>query len=100
MADTDVKIVVEIKNYIELHGGNYLSWYVGLAENPEIELIAHGVNLDLDRYIYLPATCMEDARSVEQYFVTRLGTDGDIGGRDEKALTIYAYKKTKSTKPR
>ena len=56
--------------------------------------------MDLDRYIYLTATCVGDAKSVEQYFVTRLGTDGDIGGRDEKALTIYAYKKTKSTKPR
>ena len=25
MAESDIKIVVEIKNYIELHGGNYPS---------------------------------------------------------------------------
>jgi hypothetical protein len=100
MADTDVKIVVAIKNYIELHGGNYLSWYVGRAEHPEEKLVDHGVTLDLDRYIYLTATCIDDAKSVEQYFVTRLGTDGHArGGNGGKALSIYAYKKNPATQP-
>ncbi|MDH4211777.1 MAG: hypothetical protein OEV79_10075 [candidate division WOR-3 bacterium] len=100
MAESDIKIVVEIKNYIEQHGGNYPFWYVGLAEQPEEELIARGVNLDLDRYVYLTAACMEDAKNVKQYFITRLGTDGDPRGIvDQKALNVYAYKKNASTHP-
>ena len=100
MAETDVKIIVQIKDCIEQCGGNYPSWYVGLAEYPEEKLDAHSVNLDKDRYIYLTATCIEDARSIEHYFVTRMGTDGDTrGSNDEKALSIYAYEKSATTNP-
>jgi hypothetical protein len=100
MADSDVKIVVQIKSYIEQNGGNYRAWYVGLAEHPEEQLISHGVNLDEHQYIHRTATCMEDARSIRQYFVTRLGTDGDSNDDvDLKALSIYAYKKSQATHP-
>ena len=100
MVDTDVKIVVQIKNFIEQYGGQYPSWYVGIAEYPEEKLIDHGVNLDKNHYIYQAATCVEDARSVKQYFVIRLGTDGDTRDSvDEKALSTYAYKKSASTHP-
>lgn len=100
MADTDVKIVVQIKNYIEQHGGHYPTWYVGRAVNPEEKLVDHGVNLDEDRYICRTAMRAEDATGVAQYFVTRLGTDGQVrSGNGGKALSIYAYKKNQSTHP-
>jgi hypothetical protein len=100
MADTDVKIVIQIKNYIEQHGGHYPSWYVGRAEDPEEKLLDHKVNLDEGRYICKTAECVEDATSVAQYFVARLGTDGHVGsGNGGKALSIYAYKKSRSTDP-
>jgi len=100
MADTDVKIVIQIKNYIEQHGGHYPSWYVGRAEDPEEKLVDHGVNLDKGRFIYLTAACVDDAISVEQYFVTRLGTDGHVrDSNGEKILNVYAYKKNPSTDP-
>jgi hypothetical protein len=100
MAISDIKIVIEVKNYIDQHGGNYYEWFVGLAENPEEKLIAHGVNLDLDRYTYQTATSIEDARCVERYFVYRLGAEGSTYPyTDEKAFSVYAYKKTPSTQP-
>ncbi|MBE0434125.1 hypothetical protein IBX73_11770, partial [candidate division WOR-3 bacterium] len=74
MEYADIKIVVEIKNYIDLHGGDYPNWYVGRAVDPKEKLAEHSVNLDLDDYVFLPAASLEDAEGVEQYFVTRLGT--------------------------
>jgi hypothetical protein len=100
MAETDVKIVVQIKSYIEQHGGNYPSWYVGLAEHPEEQLISHGVNLDQDPCIFRTATCLEDAKSVKQYFTTHLGTHEDSNSNDnDNALSVYAYKKSRATHP-
>jgi hypothetical protein len=100
MDASDIKIVVEIKNYIDQHGGDFRFWYVGLAESPEEKLIYHGVNLDMDRYIYVTAACLEDAKNVKQYFIAGLGVDGDPGALvDPKALSVYAYKKNASTHP-
>ena len=100
MAETDIKIIVKIKHYIDQHGGNYLFWYVGRAEYPAEKLIDHGVDLDKDRFIYLAATSIGDAKSVVRYFVRRLGTDGKVPNNNgEEALSIYAYKKSPSTCP-
>jgi len=100
MAETDVKIIVKIKNYIEQHGGDFPSWYVGLGAYPQEKLLAHGVNLNQDPCIYLTAVSAENARNVERYFVGHLGTDADTHEcTDENALSVYAYKKTLSTHP-
>jgi hypothetical protein len=100
MSISDIKIVVEMKNYIDQHGANSAQWYVGLAEYPAEVLLDHGVNTDEGEFIYLTATCREDAESIAQYFVTRLGTDGEVpSNNNEEALSIYAYKKTPSTQP-
>jgi hypothetical protein len=100
MEYADIKIVVEIKNYVELHGGDYSDWYVGRAVNPRERLIEHGVNLDCDHYIYLSAARLEDAGGIEQYFVTRMGTDGNvIGYGDLNGIYVYAYEKSITTRP-
>lgn len=100
MEYADIKIVVEIKNYMDLHGGDYRSWYVGRAINPTKKLLEHSVNLDLDDYIYLTADSLEDAIGIEQYFVTRLGTDGNvIGYGDENGIYVYAYRKSITNRP-
>ena len=100
MAETDVKIIVKIKNYIDQHGGDYSSWYVGLAQYPEEKLMSHGVKLDRDPCIYLTAESTKDARNVERYFIGHLGTDANTREcTDENALGVYAYKKNPSTHP-
>lgn len=100
MAVSDINIVIEIQHYIVQHGGYYPFWYMGLAEHPEKKLKDHGVNLVLDHFKYLTATCLEDANAVKEYFVKRLGTDGDPrDGTDPKALSVYVYKKSISTRP-
>jgi hypothetical protein len=58
------------------------------------------VNLDKDPCVSRTAACVEDAISVERYFIAHLGTDGGIhDSADDKALSVYAYKKTASTHP-
>jgi hypothetical protein len=100
MVSSDINTAVEIKNFIDQPGGDYYEWYVGLAENPKEKLVAHGVNLDLDRYIFQTATSIEDARNIEKYFVCRLGAEGSTYPyTGEKALSVYACKKTPSTQP-
>ncbi len=100
MEHEDIEISVEIKKYIDLHGGDYPKWFVGRAEHPEEALILHGVNLEVDHCIYLTATSLEEAKSVEHYFVTHLRTEGDIhNSSNKKALSIYAYEKGKTTRP-
>ena len=100
MAESDVRIVAQIKSYIEQHGGNYPAWYVGLAEHPEERLMSHGVNLDQDPCIFRTASCVDDAKSVRQYFTTHLGTHGDPDNSDnENALSVYAYRKSRATHP-
>lgn len=100
MEYADIKIAVEVKNYMDLHGGDYRNWYVGRAINPTQKLFEHGVNLDLDHCIYLAAASLKDAEGIEQYFVTRLGTDGNvIGYGDENGIYVYAYKKSITTRP-
>lgn len=100
MEHDDIKIVAEIKSYIDLHGGDYPKWFVGRAEHPEEALITHGVNLELDHCIYLTAACLEEAKSVEYYFVTHLRTEGAAhSSSDKKALSVYAYEKSQTTRP-
>ena len=102
MGHEDIKIVIEIKNYIDLHGGDYTNWFVGRAQDPWERLAEHGIDPDLDHYIFLPAPCLDDAKGIEHYFVTRLGTDGHASGNGDEnghGLHVYAFKKNLLTRP-
>lgn len=100
MATIDTEIVVEIKSYIDQHGGDYPLWYVGLAEYPEEQLAYHGVNLDRNDYICLTAPSLEDAKTIKEFLIARFGLDGDpLDTNDPRALNVYTYRKSASTEP-
>lgn len=100
MAKTEAEIKAFIKNYIDQNGGDYPSWYVGIAENPKDRLIkGHEVDIDDDEWIFSTAESADAARSIEQYFVVFLRTDGGRGGGDENTRSVYAYKKSAHTNP-
>ncbi len=99
MAKLKETIKSEIKEYIENCGGNYSSWYVGIATSPKNRLFEdHNVDEKNDRWIYVLANSSDIAREIEKYFIEKLGTDGGTGGGDDSSKYVYAYKKTSSTK--
>lgn len=95
MAKPEEVVKKEIKEYIDKVGGLYNSWYVGIAEDPRERLFEeHNVDKDEDFWIYRECEDSDAARSVEDYFINVLGTDGETGGGDENTVYVYAYKKT------
>lgn len=87
--------VTDIKNYMASGGGSYNNWCVGVTASPKDRLFTdHGVEEKNDYWIYRQCDSSDTARKVEDYFVNTLGTKGDIGGGDESADYVYAYKIT------
>lgn len=94
------QIVSELMEYMQKYGGPASVWTVGITGNPQNRLfIDHGVNRQIDPWIYIPTVSAAVARNIESYFVNRLGTDGGTGGGDENSDYVYAYKKGSHTSP-
>jgi len=93
-------IISDIKNYMTKWGGSYSEWYVGIATKPRQRLFDdHKVNEKTDAWIHREAESADIARSIEDYFVNTLGTDGGTGGGDDSTRFVYAYKKKSHTDP-
>ena len=91
-------IIEKFKNYIAEKGGAYSDWYIGITSDIETRLFnAHNVNEQNDIWIYDNANTETSARSIEEYFVETLGTDGGTGGGDNTSIFVYAYKKNPHT---
>ena len=99
MANIKESIKVDIKAYIQKNGEAYSDWYVGIASDPRERLFnGHNVTEKGGAWIYREAENSSAAREVEAYFVNTLGTDGGSGGGDYSTKSVYAYKKTSTTK--
>ena len=99
MAKTNETIISEIKTFIAKWGGRYIDWYVGIASDPRQRLFNdHNVNEKIDGWIFREALNSESARSLEDYFINILKTDGGSGGGDYTTTFVYAYKKANHTK--
>jgi hypothetical protein len=94
------QIIEKISEHIKTRGGLPGEWYVGISGNPERRLsVNHKVDLEKDKWIYIPVNSDLEAREIEEYFVNRIGTDGGRGGGDNGARKVYAYKKAPHTEP-
>jgi hypothetical protein len=94
------ELIGKIKNHIADRGGSYSEWYVGIAKDPKQRLFKdHNVNEDTDKWIHVGASSSTVARNVEDYFVSKLGTDGGSGGGDSSTIHVYAYRKNSHTDP-
>jgi len=92
-------IVSAIKSYIDRNGGQYSSWYVGIASDPRNRLfVEHGVNETTGAWIYQKAETSSEAREIEEYLINTLGSDGGPGGGDYSTQYVYAYRKTINTR--
>jgi hypothetical protein len=94
------EIIEKISEHIKTRGGLPHDWYVGISQNPERRLpVNHKVDLEKDKWIFIPANSDQEAREIEEYFINSIGTDGKLGGGDNGAKKVYAYKKAPQTEP-
>lgn len=94
MPQQESSIVNDIVEYIRKTNTLSTDWYVGIAENAQARLFEeHGVNKDIDYWIYRECATADAARRVEQYFTTNYQTDGGSGGGSDASRFVYAYKK-------
>jgi hypothetical protein len=94
------EIIDEIKKYIIKSKGAYTRWYAGVSSNASNSLFnVHKVKEKGDRWIYQTAISPQVAREVEKYLIIVLRTDGEVGGGEEDATMVFAYKKAMHTDP-
>ncbi len=94
MPNVSSEIISDITDHIRNCGGDFSSWYVGIARdahNPVLQ--AHQLEERHDGLIYREAYTAASARSVPDYFVTQLGTVPDNTENPQDGKLIYAYKK-------
>ena len=91
----------EILAYIYELGGDFLDYYVGIAENPEQALFeTHKVDKTKDPWLYRQALSYTAARAIQDYFSSRLMVDGTmVINSNEDTDWVYVYKKSERTSP-
>jgi len=87
-----LQVLADIQGYIARNGGNYPSWYAGIACDPRDRLFTgHSVKEQGDYWIYRTCDSNDDARSVENTLL-RLGAKGGPCGGDNDTKAVYAYR--------
>jgi hypothetical protein len=90
----------EIKAHMDKEGSGYWNWYAGITGDPRTRLFTeHGVRESIDWYMWQCLQTADDARAVEDYLITTLGTSGGPGGGDDQSRCVYAYRKQWHTTP-
>lgn len=93
-------IVMDMKRFMDKYHYPYDKWFVVISEDPKIQLSqVHGVLPGHGACTHRPTPSAEVARIIVGQFIEKIGTDGSLDNGGEDARFIYAYKKTKNTKP-
>ena len=95
------QIKYEILAYIKEFGGDFSDYYVGVTDDPETALFQeHTVDRKKDPWLYKQALTFQAARTAQDYFLSRLKSDGArvIEGDDDTDC-VYVYKKSERTTP-
>ena len=99
MPQQESSVVNDIVGYIRRTNTPLTEWYVGIAEDAQAAVFeGHGVNKDMDYWIYRECFTADAARRVEQYLVVNYQTDGGSGGGSDASRFVYAYKKEPHTR--
>ena len=99
MQQQESSVANDIVHYIRKTNTPLTEWYVGIAEDAEARIFEeHGVNKDVDYWIYRECATADAARRVEQYFTTNYQTDGGSGVGSDASRFVYAYKKELHTR--
>lgn len=88
------RIIQDMKWFMNKHYFPYHMWYVGISEDPRVQV--PGVRGECIR---LRAPNADIARMVGMHFIEILGTDGNLDNSGEDARYIYAYRKSGHIRP-
>lgn len=91
------QIIDDIRQFILGCGGALEEWYVGRTWNPRKRLFAHhNVSERFDAWIYRHALSSEDARFIEQTFLSA-GCIGGTSSINDEAKFVFVYRATEVT---
>lgn len=95
------QIKFELLAYIKEFGGSFDDWYVGVAADPVGTMTSeHTVDRDDDIWIYKQALTFQACRTVQQYFIDKLNTDGTpVTAGTADTDCVYMFRKSQRTKP-
>ena len=92
-------IVMEILEFIQMEGGQPMTWYIGVTDDPKRRLFdEHQVHYQNDGWIYRTAVSAVEAQRVKEYFL-EYGLDGGKGSEHPDSRAVYVYRKSVSTEP-
>jgi hypothetical protein len=87
-------------NFMKRQGGSLKEWYVGITSDILRRLfVDHNVDMKAQDHTALILDSSDEARSIEKYFLDKVGVDGVPEGADKTACFVYLYKKSPRTKP-
>ncbi len=99
MPTLEERIVSDIVSYIEQAGGDFSSWYVGIAADARASLFKeHNVDEASGLWVFDNAITENCARNAEQRIIEDHKTQGVIGGAGYTTTSVYAYKVTPTTR--
>jgi hypothetical protein len=99
MPTLEERIVSDIVSYIQQAGGDFSSWYVGIADDPRSSLFKdHNVDEASGLWIFDNAITENCARNAERRIIEENKTQGIIGGAGYTTTSVYAYKVTPTTR--
>ncbi len=95
------QIKYDILAYIKEFGGDFSDWYVGISADPKKTMFEeHRVHQDNDIWLYKQALTFTACKTIQDYFLQILKTDGiAITEGDEDTDCVYLYKKSERTDP-
>lgn len=99
MAQPEKKIIEDFTRYFNDCGGQFQSWFVGIASDPSSGLFEqHKVDKARDRWIMAYAADPGVAKRIKTHFMQQFGADGGLSeGSDGRG--IYAFMKSWRTHP-
>ena len=100
MPEPREKILVDIRQFMQKHGGSHGDYYVGVTDEVRTSLfIDRAVQECGDTWTYGEATSPQSAQYIGDFCVNRYDTDGGNDGADVGMRFVYAYKKAPHTTP-
>ena len=98
MPSLEERIINDIAGYIQQSGGDFSSWYVGIAADARSCLFKdHRVDEASGLWIFQNAITENCARNAEQQLLEKFKMQGIAGGAGYTTTSVYAYKVTPST---
>ena len=99
MPTLEERVVSDIVSYIQESGGDFSSWYVGIADDARSRLFKeHNVDEASGLWIFDNAITENCARNAERRIIEDHRTQGIVGGAGYTTTSVYAYKITASTR--